>query len=41
MGGLIGMHVFRHKTRKLKFSLGVPAMLIVQVALVFVLMRLW
>lgn len=32
-GGLIGMHVFHHKTRKAKFSVGVPAMLIAQVAL--------
>ena len=31
-GGLIGMHVFHHKTRKLKFRLGVPLMLIAQTA---------
>ena len=35
LGGLIGMYVFRHKTRKLKFSLGVPAMLVVQAALLY------
>ena len=34
-GGLIGMHVFHHKTRKLKFSLGVPAMLVAQAAVLF------
>lgn len=40
-GGLVGMHVFRHKTRKLKFSLGVPAMLIAQAAvLIAVLPRI-
>lgn len=33
LGGLIGMHVFHHKTRKLKFSIGVPAMLFLQIAL--------
>ena len=33
-GGLIGMHVFHHKTRKLKFSVGVPVMLVVQIAAV-------
>lgn len=33
VGGLIGMHLFHHKTRKLKFKLGVPLMLIVQTAL--------
>ena len=30
LGGLIGMYVFHHKTRKLKFKLGVPLMLIAQ-----------
>lgn len=33
LGGLIGMQVFHHKTRKLKFSLGVPLMLIAQIAI--------
>ena len=33
-GGLIGMHVFHHKTRKLKFKLGVPLMLIAQAAII-------
>ena len=33
-GGLLGMHVFHHKTRKLKFKLGVPLMLIAQAAIV-------
>jgi uncharacterized membrane protein YsdA (DUF1294 family) len=32
LGGLIGMHVFHHKTRKPKFFICVPAMLIVQAA---------
>jgi len=32
-GGLIGMYVFHHKTRKLKFKLGVPLMLIAQAAI--------
>ena len=32
LGGLIGMHVFHHKTRKPKFFIGVPALLIVQAA---------
>ena len=36
-GGLIGMHVFHHKTRKLKFRLGVPLMLIAQAAVIAVL----
>ena len=33
-GGLIGMHVFHHKTRKLKFRLGAPLMLIAQAAVI-------
>lgn len=32
-GGLIGMRLFRHKTRKPLFYLGVPALLAVQAAL--------
>ena len=32
-GGLIGMRVFHHKTRKPKFSLGVPLMLTAQLAI--------
>lgn len=31
-GGLTGMHVFRHKTRKPRFRFGVPAMLALQAA---------
>ena len=38
LGGLIGMQVFHHKTRKLKFKLGVPLMLIAQAAIIALLM---
>lgn len=34
IGALLGMYTFRHKTRHLKFTLGVPAILIAQIALV-------
>ena len=34
IGMLIGMYTVRHKTKHLKFTLGVPAILIAQVALV-------
>ena len=34
IGALIGMYRFRHQTRHLKFTLGVPAILIAQIALV-------
>ena len=33
IGALMGMYMFRHKTRHLKFTLGVPAILIAQIAL--------
>lgn len=31
VGSLIGMYVFRHKTKKPKFSIGMPALLILQI----------
>lgn len=40
IGALAGMYTFRHKTKHLKFTLGVPAILIAQIALaVWLLMR--
>ena len=33
VGALLGMYTFRHKTRHLKFTLGVPTILIAQIAL--------
>ena len=33
VGALLGMYTFRHKTRHLSFTLGMPAILIAQVAL--------
>ena len=33
IGALAGMYTFRHKTKHLKFTLGVPAILIAQLAL--------
>lgn len=34
LGGLVAMYVFRHKTKKAKFTFGVPIMLIVQFLLI-------
>ena len=34
IGALAGMYTFRHKTKHLKFTLGVPAILIAQIAAV-------
>ena len=39
IGALAGMYTFRHKTRHLKFTLGVPAILVAQIAAVFLLVR--
>lgn len=33
IGLLLGMHVFRHKTKHIKFTVGVPTILIMQIAL--------
>ena len=33
IGALLGMYPFRHKTKHLKFTLGIPAILIAQISL--------
>lgn len=33
VGSLLGMYTFRHKTRHRKFALGIPALLVAQIAL--------
>ena len=35
IGALLGMYLFRHKTQHRKFTLGVPAILLVQSALAY------
>ena len=37
IGSLAGMYTFRHKTKHLKFTLGIPAILAAQIALCFLL----
>lgn len=32
VGALAGMYLFRHKTRHIKFTVGIPAILIAQIA---------
>lgn len=39
IGALAGMYTYRHKTKRLKFTLGVPAILIAQIAGTFLLVR--
>ncbi|XCP86291.1 DUF1294 domain-containing protein [Roseburia hominis] len=39
VGALLGMHIFHHKTRKLKFSLGVPVFLAMHVLVIYIVFR--
>lgn len=34
IGGMIGMYKFRHKTKKLKFTVGFPTVVITQIVLI-------
>ena len=35
LGSLLGMYLFRHKTQRFKFALGIPVLLIIQLILFF------
>ena len=37
IGALLGMYTFRHKTKHLKFTLGIPTILVLQIFLVIFL----
>ena len=39
IGALAGMYLFRHKTKHPKFTLGIPAILLIQLALAYLLLR--
>ena len=39
LGAFAGMRLFRHKTRKAKFYLGVPILLFLQICVVVVVMK--
>lgn len=41
VGALIGMYLFRHKTQKNYFKIGVPLILIMQLAVLFLVMNLF
>jgi uncharacterized membrane protein YsdA (DUF1294 family) len=41
LGSILGMNVFHHKTKHLKFSLGLPLILAVQVVIAVVLLALF
>lgn len=38
-GALLGMYGFRHKTRHMKFVLGIPAIMLIQVCAAWILMQ--
>ena len=38
IGGIAGMYTFRHKTKKLKFTVGMPTILIAEIVLVVYLL---
>ena len=40
IGSILGMYAFRHKTRHLSFVIGMPLILILQLAVLFFLLRL-
>lgn len=40
LGSLAGMYLFHHKTRKPKFSVGIPAILIAQCICIYLVMQL-
>lgn len=39
VGSLLGMYLFRHKTKHLKFTVGIPLILFLQLALVIALFK--
>ncbi|MGN0386123.1 MAG: DUF1294 domain-containing protein [Lachnospiraceae bacterium] len=39
IGSILGMYTFRHKTRHKKFVYGMPAVLIIQVLLIFLFLQ--
>ena len=39
VGSLLGMYTFRHKTRHLKFTLGIPAILVLQLVFAVAIVR--
>lgn len=41
LGSLLGMHIFRHKTRHWYFRYGIPAILILQILLYGIVDRHW
>ena len=41
VGSLLGMYTFRHKTRHRKFTLGIPAILVVQIVIAAAIIQIY
>lgn len=39
IGSILGMYIFRHKTKHLKFKLGLPLILLIQIILLILLTK--
>ena len=39
IGSLWGMHVFRHKTKNIKFTIGIPLIILIQALLILYLIK--
>ncbi|MBQ9658859.1 MAG: DUF1294 domain-containing protein [Clostridia bacterium] len=39
IGSIFGMYSFRHKTKKLKFSVGIPVIIVLQIMLILYLVK--
>ncbi len=39
VGAILGMYTFRHKTKKPAFKFGIPVILIVQIAIIYFIIR--
>ena len=39
IGALLGMYLFRHKTQHKKFTLGIPAIILVQAVIVYFFLK--
>ena len=40
IGVLVGMYTIRHKTKKIKFYIGIPLILIIQIILIYVIISM-
>ena len=41
IGTILGMYTFRHKTKKIKFTIGFPVILILEIVLIIYIFTIW